>query len=112
MKKGKATADKTVAAMADGFDALDQQFDKTWKIFQKEIKEPVHFEEMKEATIKTIEIEEEEEEETVTVTAEVIEGGGEEVEVVSAGDLIRDKPGQTPAQTEELVTKTNKSKEV
>ncbi|CAL4067320.1 unnamed protein product, partial [Meganyctiphanes norvegica] len=107
MKKGKAAADKTVSAMADGFTALDQQFDKTWKMLQAEIKEPVHFEkEMKEAHIKPIEIEEEE-----PVTTEVVEEGGEEVEVVSAGDLIRDEPIDSPAQSLELEKEMQLEKE-
>merc|ERR1712008_585790 len=97
-KKGKATADKTVTAMADGFAALDQQFDKTWKMLQAEIKEPVQYEkEMTEVPIKPMKIEEEE-----TVTTEVIEENGEEVEVVKAGDLIRDEPIDTPVQNLQL----------
>merc|ERR1739838_508729 len=117
MKKGKATADKTVAAMADGFAALDQQFDKTWKMLQAEIKEPVQYEkEMTEVPIKPMKIEEEE-----TLTTEVIEESGEEVEVVKAGDLIRDEPIDTPVQTlqleekeqeKELDAKLKKSKEI
>merc|ERR1711915_976895 len=111
MKKGKAAADKTVSAMADGFSALDQQFDKTWKMLQAEIKEPVQFEkEMEEAVLKPIDIEEEEIEESIT--AEVIEEDGEEVKVVSAGDLIRDVPVDTPAPTLKLEEEEQKEKEL